>query len=344
MLLPQHLPSAFLRQRNNIRNAFLWQRTFTTTTTVNPKGFGSFHSEDVEILINKSTSTYLPPLLPFNFDKEQRSFQQLVRDASFAMGTPACLGLFHLDPKWIFLNHGAFGASLKLGSELAQRWRVFAEEQPLRYFDRLLFPHLVFAHRSLAEFIDADARDVLIVSNATAGLNSILRSIPMENGDTVLMFNTAYGSVKTLVQHVCEKAGANVDLMQMEFPIESEEELEEVLLRKLSKGEMRYKYLVVDHISSNTAVKFPVEKLARLCERYGVRVIVDGAHGLLSEPLDMAEMKRAGVMYYVSNCHKWLCAPKGAAFIWQNPEATDHELLPPLVSHGFHNGLLSSFM
>ena len=324
------------------RSRCLEHRGFTTSSS----GFGSFHTEDVEQLLRQNADEYVRPSLPFDFvnSSEYARFKEEVSTGDFAFGGPRARALFHLSPNWTFLNHGAFGGALKPISRLAHEWREYAEEQPLRFFDRVLFPHLVLSYRALAGFVNACPEDIVIVPNATTGLNCVLQSIPLRSGDGVLFFNTGYGSVKTMIAQVCCAKNAVAEEIQIQFPLESETELERVVQRKLEKrGNGMFRYLVVDHITSNTALRMPIMRLARLCESFGVSVIVDGAHGMLSCKLDMKEMREAGIQYYVSNCHKWLCAPKSSGFVWKNPDC-GHLLTPRVISTGYAKGMLSSFM
>lgn len=294
-------------------------------------GFGSFHSDDVEVLIRQALPA---PPLPFGFSPtlDHKHLQAI------EFGGNRSKALFSLSKDWVFLNHGAFGAALNDGMRLANAWRNFAEEQPLRFYDRVLFPHLVHSHKSLAKFINCPAQDLVLVPNATYGLNAVFNSLDLRRGDRVLVFDTAYGSVKTMLSCLCQEKESVLEVIPVKFPIQHPSELV-AAVRERVKADA--KVLVIDATTSNSAINFPVLELARLAKEAGLTVVVDGAHGLLAQDLDMSELEECGVDFYVSNCHKWLSSPKSVGFIWRRKgENVD----PVVVSHGKMHGWLSSFM
>ena len=113
---------------------------------------------------------------------------------------------FLLETDWTFVNHGAFGSPLAVAFEASSRWRRYAEQQPLRFIDRELFPYLVKATKQLAGHVVADARDLVLVPNATTGLNAVIQSVPLQKGDEVLMFDCTYASVKKMARKVCKES------------------------------------------------------------------------------------------------------------------------------------------
>lgn len=293
------------------------------------KSFGSFHTKDVEVLIREQPSVYTPPALPFAWEESTTQLVEFGHDTSKE--------LFALDRSWTFLNHGAFGAALRPSLNLANKWRQFSEEQPLLYFDRTLFTHLVYSHRRLATFINASPVDVVLVQNATTGLNCVMNSLPLAPGDRVAMFDVGYGSVKSMAQHICEERGAMLDIIPIGFPANGEQFRE-----KLKQSfQQKTRYAIVDHVTSNTGLVLPIESLASLCQQYNVQMIVDGAHGMLSQDLDVQRFRH--IAFYVSNCHKWLSSTSGLGFIWKNPSLA-YPISANVISHGHGHGMLSEFM
>ena len=181
---------------------------------------------------------------------------------------------------------GAFGACAKAPFTAAQRWRQYAEKQPLRYTDRVLFPNLVHSVRELAAFVGADAEDVVLLPSATTGLNTVLRSasVGLSPDRGILMLDIGYGSCKK----IAAATGASVQQVAVPPAVMAAglskpivELVRAAIEDLLAAGRPLPALAVFDHITSNTALQLPVEQLARLCKRHGIRVLVDGAHAPL---------------------------------------------------------------
>ena len=306
------------------------------------KSFGSFHSEDVEVLIRQGEDEYERPEIPF----DTTVFTEWATAApSLEFGKP-CKEHFFVDPSWVFLNHGAFGGSLRMITEYGNRWREYCEAQPLRFYDRVLLPHLVYSHRALSAFVRSSPTDLVLVPNATTALNSIVRSTIRDERDRVVMLDIGYGAVKKIAETVCRERHAKFDLVTIPFPLEGDFEstLFERVKHALDKQRARGRTLVIfDHTTSNTGLNLPVASLATLIKSFeGTYVAVDGAHGLLAQPLDMHALERSGVDFYAGTCHKWLCSQKGVGFLWSKNAGKG--LAPCVISHGFGQGFLSSYM
>jgi isopenicillin-N epimerase len=154
--------------------------------------------------------------------------------------------------------------------------RVHAQRQPLRFIDRELLPHLANTVRQLAAHVGASPTDCFLLPNATAGLNTVLRSLGqrlLQQGDAVLLLDTAYGSVKKMVRELCgESQGATVIELKVPFPLTSEDDIVAAVGRALDtqKGK-RIKLAVFDHITSASGLTLPVQKLVQLCHDHGVQ-------------------------------------------------------------------------
>jgi len=234
-----------------------------------------------------------------------------------------------LDPRVVMLNHGSFGACPRAVLEAQQRLRRQMEREPVRFFLREMQPLLDASRRTLAELLGADFRNLVFVRNATSAVNAVLRSLRFSPGDELLLTDHAYNACRNVVHFVAGRTGAQVVTAPVPFPVESEDQVVEAIIARVGE---RTRLAMLDHITSPTAVIFPIERLVRELDRLGVDTLVDGAHAPGMVPL---EIERIGAAYYTGNCHKWLCAPKGAGFLYARPDR-QAELQPPVISHGFN--------
>jgi len=232
-----------------------------------------------------------------------------------------------LDPTITFLNHGSYGALPLPVMAAQQRSRQQLEQEPLRFFMREFEPLLDLARSQLATFIGADAAELVFVPNATTGVNSVLRSLAFNPGDELLTTNQEYNACRNALEFVASRTGAQVVVARVPFPIQSPAQVIEAVLAKVSP---RTKLALLDHVTSQTALVFPIQELVSQLAAKGVDTLVDGAHALGMLPLNLHEI---GAAYYTSNCHKWLCAPKGSAFLYVQQDK--QSLIRPLtISHG----------
>jgi isopenicillin-N epimerase len=241
-----------------------------------------------------------------------------------------------LDPGVAFLNHGSFGAAPRevLDDQLA--WRERLERQPVRFMDGE-YPALVReAAAELAGFLGADPEGLALVDNASTGVNAVLRSLELEPGDELLTTTHAYGAVRKTLEYLCDRRGARLVEAPVPFPLEGPEAIVDAVAGVLGP---RTRVAVLDHVSSPTALVFPIAELVSLCRERGVPVLVDGAHAPGMLPLDLGEL---GADWYTGNCHKWLCAPKGCAFLAAAPHAREG-IHPTVISHGYGSGFLEEF-
>jgi isopenicillin-N epimerase len=223
--------------------------------------------------------------------------------------------LFLLDPEVAYLNHGAFGACPRPVFAAYQRWQLELEREPVDLLERRLGDELAGVRAALGEYVGADAQDLALVLNATSALNTVLRSLRLAPGDEILTTTHEYGATELLLDFVAERTGARV---VGAAGVDADE--------IWAGATQRTQVLLASHVTSPTALLLPVEELCRRAREGGVLAVVDGAHTPGQVPLDL---ERLGADFYAGNCHKWLCAPKGAGFLHARPER--QELLDPLV-------------
>merc|ERR1712004_415412 len=155
---------------------------------------------------------------------------------------------FHLDKETIFLNHGAFGATLKEAIAVMQKWQIHIEKQPVRFMDRELMPHLVYVIRRLAEFINCNREDLVLLPNVTTGINSVIRAEQLQAGDCVFIMSTEYGANKKILHHVYDHHHVNIVEGRMKFPVENKQQ---ILCQIMEDMPDNTKMAVFDHIPSN---------------------------------------------------------------------------------------------
>lgn len=247
-------------------------------------------------------------------------------------GLPApspLLSTWSLDPGVVFLNHGSFGAAPRSVLEEQARLRAHLERQPVRFFIRELEAMLDGVRGALGRFLRAHPDDLALLSNATTGVNTVVRSLDFRPGDELLTTTHAYHACANALAYVAERTGAQVVTAEVPFPLLGPETVVDAVLAKVTE---RTRLVLLDHVTSPTGVVFPVERLVPVLQERGVDVLVDGAHAPGMLPL---QLEALGAAYYTGNCHKWLCAPKGAAFLYVRRDRQDR-IHPLTTSHGWN--------
>jgi isopenicillin-N epimerase len=243
---------------------------------------------------------------------------------------------WQLDPDFLTVNHGSFGATPACVLTVQSEWRRQMETQPSRFMRTVLPAALRHAADTLGAFLGARGTDIAFVDNATAGCNAVLRSMRLEPGDEILVLDQGYNAVRNTVRFVAGVAGARMTEARVPFPSFSNDSMVASIAAALTP---RTRLAVIDHITSGSALVLPLARMTTACHAAGVPVLVDGAHAPGQIDLDLPA---TGADWYTGNCHKWLCAPKGAAFLWAPPER-QVELHPTIISHGLGGGFLAEF-
>lgn len=234
---------------------------------------------------------------------------------------------WQLDPQTVFLNHGSFGACPPQVLAVQRQWQDRLERQPVDLLVRELDDELRKVRERLAQLLGADAEDLALVTNATEGVGCVLRSLSWQRDDEVLVIDHAYNACKNAAEVELARWGGRLTVAQLPWPVQGADAIVEAILQRLTR---HTKLVLVDHITSPTAIVLPIQQIVDAVQARGVDVLVDAAHspGQVAVNLDAL-----GAAYWTGNCHKWLCAPKGSAVLHVRRDRQDR-VRPLIISHG----------
>lgn len=239
--------------------------------------------------------------------------------------------LFTIDEQYTALNHGSFGACTKAVTEYRFSLIRRMESLTTRFFMMEMKPLLQESLKSLADFVNAPVEDTVFVSNATTAASAVLKSIQWKPYDEIVTTNLIYESCSHLINLLARTHNLTVHIAEIDFVNDDDDSIIEKIFSLVND---RTKLLFIDHIASTTALILPVEKITAKAKEYGIDIFIDGAHAPGILPLDIIRLKPD---YYTGNCHKWLCSPKGAAFLYVKPSRQEM-LIPPVISNYFQKG------
>jgi isopenicillin-N epimerase len=231
--------------------------------------------------------------------------------------------LFYIDPEVTYLNHGSFGATPRPVLEKYQSWQRRLEAQPVRFLARESRENFRTARQALAEYLGAEAENLVFVPNATFGVNVVARSLDLQPGDEILTSTHEYGACENVWHFLSQQIGCTLIKKEIPLPLPPKNDMAEMIWSGVNQ---KTRLIFLSQITSPTAVRLPVEEICRRAKDIGIPILVDGAHAPGQIKLDL---KTLGADFYAGNCHKWLMAPKGAGFVHIQPQYQD--LIQPLV-------------
>jgi isopenicillin-N epimerase len=238
---------------------------------------------------------------------------------------------FVLDPSIHYLNHGSFGACPRDILEAQSALRAELERRPAEFMVKRLPGMLAEVRAELGRFAGADPEGFVFVRNATNAVNAVARSWDLRPGDEILTTSHSYGACRKALEFIAPRRGARLVVASLPFPIGGPDAIADAVLAAVTP---RTRLAMLDHVTSPTAIVFPLERLVPALRERGVESIVDGAHALGMLPL---ALDRLGAAAYTANAHKWLCAPKGAAILHVR-EDLRRRIRPLAISHGYEGG------
>lgn len=234
----------------------------------------------------------------------------------FDLPAPSPLAMhWTLDPTWVFLNHGSFGATPRVVLEEQRRWRGVLEAEPVAFFVERHERVMDEARAALAGFVGCDAADLALIPNASTGVATVAANLRLNPGDEILISAHEYPACQNSLRHAAAHHGAKVTHATISFPCPSPDAVIQAYLDQVTP---RTRLALVSHVTSPTGLVLPVQRLVRELAGRGVDTLVDGAHAPGMVPT--LNLRELGAAYYTANCHKWVCSPKGSAFLWVRPD------------------------
>jgi len=235
---------------------------------------------------------------------------------------------FLLDPAVVFLNHGSFGAAPRPVMQAYQNWQLRLERQPVLFLGRELDGLLRESRAALGRYLNVDAEDLVYIPNATYGVNIVARCLQLNADDEILTSDHEYGACDYAWDFVCSKTGAKYVHQMIPLPAASEPEIVEQLWSGVTP---RTKVIYLSHITSSTALRFPIEEICRRARAAGILSVIDAAHSPGQISVDLGALN-ADIVF--GNCHKWLLNVKGSAFLYVRHEL-QYLIVPLIVSWGY---------
>lgn len=228
-----------------------------------------------------------------------------------------------IDPAVCYLNHGSFGATPRVVLAAQRTVQDAMEAEAIRFFVEDLVPRMDRAREAVAAVVKCAAECIAPVTNATQGVATVFANLELKPGDEVLVTSHEYPACRNIANFAAKKAGAKIVVASLPFPCPGPDAVVSAVLNAATD---RTRVALISHVTSGSGMVLPVERIVPALESRGVRVLVDGAHAIGMLPLDLGALNPS---YYVANCHKWLCTPKGSAMLYVRREL--REGFRPLV-------------
>lgn len=235
-----------------------------------------------------------------------------------------------------FLNHGSFGAVPRVVMDAQDDLRRQLEAEPVERLWRRFIPALQLIKARLGQFLGAPVESIGLVTNATEAINAVLASLRLSPGDQLLTTTHVYNAVRQAMRHTAWRSGASYCEIDLPTPIHSAGEIIDRITASLTHTT---RLLILDHVTSPTAMVFPIKPIIDVCKQRGIDILIDGAHAPGMLPLDLTALAPT---YYTGNLHKWCCCPRGCAFLYVADERRD-AIHPLSISHHYGQGMSTEF-
>ena len=239
------------------------------------------------------------------------------------LGSTEAKSLFMLDPEVIFLNHGSYGACPRPIFNSLVNWQKKLEREPVKHLAYDIYPYLEQSREALSNYVTCNKDDIVFFPNPSTALNTVLRSLDLNKGDEILTTDHEYGAMDRAWSYLCKKRGSIYIKQHINLPLISKNDFIEQFTSAITD---RTKIIFLSHITSPTALIFPVKEICKIARQKGIITIIDGAHAPAQIDLNINDINPD---FYSGACHKWMCSPKGVAFLYANKSVQN--LIDPLV-------------
>jgi isopenicillin-N epimerase len=239
---------------------------------------------------------------------------------------------FLLNPEITFLNFGSFGACPKTVFADYQNWQMQLERNPVQFIKVTGFQYLKQSREALATYLQCNPQDVVFVTNPSYAVNIIAKGLQLQPGDEILTTDLEYGACDKTWNFYCKKSGAVYKQHPITLPLSSKENFVEQFFAGVTS---RTKLIFLSHITSTTALRFPVEQICKRAKELGILTFIDGAHAPGHVPIDLSSMQAD---IYTGACHKWMMTPKGCSFLYVKPELQE-AFAPLIISWGYESAI-----
>jgi isopenicillin-N epimerase len=236
--------------------------------------------------------------------------------------------LFLLNPDINYLNHGSFGACPREVFERYQKYQLMLEADSVQFITKTGVKLLDESKQVLANFVNCPKEDLVYVTNPSWAMNVVIKSLNLKAGDEILATDQEYGAVDRAFDFYCKKNGAKYIRQKISLPLLNKEQFISDFWKGLSP---KTKVICLSHITSSTALIFPVKEICEKAKELGLITIIDGAHAPAHIPLNISDLK---VDVYTGACHKWMLSPKGSSFLYASKEI-QNSLEPLIISWGY---------
>jgi len=227
-----------------------------------------------------------------------------------------------------YLNFGSFGACPKPVFEKYQQFQLELEQEPVLFITSSGLKYLGQSREALGSYLNCHMDDVVFVPNPSFAVNAVAKSLYLKSGDEILTTDLEYGACDKAWNYYCEKSGASYIRQHIPLPVESKEQFVDTFFKGVTA---KTKLIFLSHITSSTALRFPVEEICAIARQKGIMTFIDGAHAPGQVSVDL---KSLGVDIYTGACHKWMMTPKGSSFLYVRREL-QHLIDPLIISWGY---------
>ena len=251
------------------------------------------------------------------------------------IGSNEIKSLFHLDRNVTYLNHGSFGACPKELLNTQFNFQKELEKEPVKHLAFDIVKNLEKSRIALSHYVNCDKDDVVYFPNPSTALNTVLRSLKLRKEDEVLSTNHEYGAMDKAWNYLSKKIGFKYINQKISVPLTTKDFFIKEFFKGITK---KTRVIFLSHITSTTGLIFPIKEICKIAREKKIITIIDGAHVPGHIKLDL---KKLNADFYSGACHKWMCSPKGVAFLYSNKNL-QHLIEPLVISWGYDSENASS--